>query len=253
MDYDNKYGALEIQRALLTLLKEFDEFCQKEKIRYSLSSGSLLGAVRHKGFIPWDDDLDCIMEREEFNKFCMVVNNHNILRIEHLTESSLWVERVRFRKIEYEGNYQPTLDLFVIDNCPDNVLIANFKILIIKVLQGMIKYHLNLKKGNWFMKLCTFVTFLLGRLFSHKKKYDWYTKVAQWGNGKPTEFMKIYHDQWHALNYRYPREIIQNIKRFSFEDTTVCGFVEYDKYLRIIYGDNYMTPPEEENRVPLHI
>lgn len=253
MDLENKYGTLEIQQELLKLLKEFDAFCQKEGIKYSLSSGSLLGAVRHKGFIPWDDDLDCLMDRSNFNHFKAAIVNSEIIRLENCTESSLWTERCRFIKSDYSGNYSPTLDVFIFDHCPDNKFLASIKMFIIRMLQGMIKYGLSLKKGGLLMKVSSLVTYLMGRPFSHKTKYRWYTKVAQWGNHKASKYMKVYHDQWKALSYSYPCEILKEVKRFKFEDTEANGFVEFDKYLRIIYGDNYMTPPSEDKRIPFHI
>lgn len=253
MDVENKYGTLEIQKELLILVKEFDSFCVKNEIRYSLSSGSLLGAVRHKGFIPWDDDCDCIMNRENYNLFVQKINGNETLRLESVTESSLWTERVRFVKSDYTGPYSPTLDLFIIDNCPDNLLMAKIKLLTIKALQGMIKYHLSLGKGSWVIKFCSLVTFFFGRLFSHETKYRWYSKVAQWGNNTPSRFMKIYHDQYNALRFTYPVEIVQDVVRMPFEDTEIYGFSHYDDYLRIIYGENYMTPPTMENRIPIHI
>ena len=253
MDLENKYGTLEIQKELLKLLKEFDEFCQKEDIKYSLSSGSLLGAVRHKGFIPWDDDLDCLIDRANFNRLKKAIAGSETIKLENCTESSLWTERCRFIKSDYTGHYSPTLDVFIFDNCPDNKIFASIKMFVIRTLQGMIKYSLSLKKGGLLMKASSLVTYLMGRPFSHKTKYRWYTKVAQWGNNKSSKYMKVYHDQWTALNFSYPCEILKEVKRFEFEDTKANGFVEYDKYLRIIYGDNYMTPPSEENRVPIHI
>ena len=62
----------EVKAAELRLLRIFDCYCRENNLRYSMGSGTLLGAVRHKGFIPWDDDLDIIMLRDEFNKFWSV-------------------------------------------------------------------------------------------------------------------------------------------------------------------------------------
>ena len=59
----------DLQLVLLEMLIQIDEICQKNNIKYSLSSGTVLGAVRHKGFIPWDDDLDLMLMRDEYEKF----------------------------------------------------------------------------------------------------------------------------------------------------------------------------------------
>ena len=65
---------IEMQVGLLTLLKEFDAICRKHDITYYLEGGSLLGAVRHKGFLPWDDDVDLSMTRDNFQKLLAVID-----------------------------------------------------------------------------------------------------------------------------------------------------------------------------------
>ena len=105
MDVENKYGTLAIQMELLKLLKAFDAFCQQFGVKYTLSGGSLLGAVRHKGFIPWDDDIDCIVDRNNFNKLCDVIKDNKTLQFERWTKDTLWIGRVRLRQFDYQGSY----------------------------------------------------------------------------------------------------------------------------------------------------
>lgn len=62
----------DLQRVLFDMLVQIDEICKENGVRYSLSSGTVLGAVRHKGFIPWDDDLDLMFMRDEYEKFLKI-------------------------------------------------------------------------------------------------------------------------------------------------------------------------------------
>ena len=139
--------------------------------------------------------------------------------------------------------------------CPDNASIAKIKLLIVKMLHGMCVYSMSLKrKGSLLMKICSVGTFLLGRLFPSNLKFKWLDNVSQWGNNKPSKYVKIYNDQYFALKSSYPSAImdIQRCIRMQFEDITVNGLAEYDSYLKLIYGD-YMTPPELSKRSPQHI
>ena len=85
MDYDKKV-LRKLQLAQLGILKDIDSFCKKYSIEYILAYGTLLGAVRHKGFIPWDDDIDIQMKREDFNRFVKLAkkemtDNYDILNM----------------------------------------------------------------------------------------------------------------------------------------------------------------------------
>ena len=83
-----KYGTLERQTELLKMLKEVDIFFKTNGIVYSLCGGTLLGAVRHNGFIPWDDDVDLMVDRKNFEKFHTVIENFKGYHLEH----ELWVD-----------------------------------------------------------------------------------------------------------------------------------------------------------------
>lgn len=85
MDIENKYGTLNAQKELLELLKEFHSFCIQNEIKYSLAYGSLLGAFRHKGFIPWDDDLDIMVDRENYERIKSSVEGNMSLAYEQGT------------------------------------------------------------------------------------------------------------------------------------------------------------------------
>lgn len=251
MDINNKYGTLEVQKALMILLQRFDELCQSEGIKYSLDSGSLLGAVRHKGFIPWDDDLDVILDRENYNNLLRVIDKAPSLMVERITGNALWVDRIRLQGKTING-FAPTLDIFILDNVPEIKWKALFKKYTIFMLQGMLKPHLSLKKGTLTMKTCSLVTYLMGLLFPRKVKYKWYNMASQWWDKDKCTYGSCYNYTFKGIGKLFPTDALKRIIRVPFENIEVPIMEDYDVILSSIYGD-YMTPPKEMERIPKHM
>ena len=252
MDLENKYGTLAIQKNLLELLKEFDSFCLKNGIRYSVSSGTLLGAVRHKGFIPWDDDLDVMIHRDEYNKFkAKVASEKSRLQFVDAKDTKLWVSRVHLYDGEKTVN-DTTLDLLILDNAPDDKISDRVMLFQALLLQGMLKAKPTLNRGSLIMRMCSLASWFLGLPFSSHTKMRWYHNLAQRHNGKQTKNKALWMDQYKGLWNRYPNEVVDKTSRYKFENIEVSGWTEYDRYLRMAFGDDYMTPPKDSERVPIH-
>lgn len=252
MDTENKYGTLEMQRSLLVLLKYFHRFSEINSIKYSLAYGSLLGAVRHQGFIPWDDDLDIIVDRDNYTKIICAASSYDPLEIERVTSETLWVDRVRMSGGEDKGSYLPTIDIFVLDNIPENRIVASFKFLCIYMMQGMMKSKLSLRKGSFIMKLFSLMTWLLGCLFPIKTKYRWYQSISQWGNNKRVTEIACFNACFKDVHCRFTHNIMEEINMVPFESLIIPIMKGYDNFLTSRYGD-YMTPPKEKDRIPQHI
>ncbi len=252
MDLNNKYGTLEAQIKLLDLMERFHEFCVSNGVKYSLAYGSLLGAIRHNGFIPWDDDLDVFVDRINYDLLSRKLANSDSLRIEKESMESLWVDRVRYRSDnESAQKFIPTLDILVLDNVPENKLSRHFKMGMIKMLQGMIKNRPTINRGSFLLKVCSVVTYLLGRLFPLKWKKRWYNRVSKIGDNRPSAFVANYNGEYSDLARLYPSDIMDSILEHSFEKFRFCVMAKYDECLTLQYGD-YMVPPKEEDRIPRH-
>ena len=236
------------QNILLAVLKEIDNICKTKGIQYSLTGGSLLGCIRHKGFIPWDDDMDIMVDR----------SNYKLLR-EAISENDMF-QMVRgpfLQKIEALGvseekdNTHFLVDVFILDHLPDNRIKAKLKIICLKFLQGLLKEEPSYKDMSTLYKFLVLITFLLGRLFSRRSKLKMYDAISTWGNSDCAEYISITNDGFRLLNIKHKANLLDSYEYLKFEDTYFMCVSHYDDYLKVRYG-NYMKWPEESKRVPTH-
>lgn len=237
---------LERQIELLQMMKDVHNYFEIKEISYSLCGGSLLGAIRHNGFIPWDDDMDIFMDRENYSK---LVNNSFDLDGYSL-KKDLWVYRIR--KNDKEDKDEATIDIFVVDNMPDNNLVCKVKVFLIKILQGMLKEDIYYSNYSLVYKACVLITHFLGKLFSKELLLKIYDYVSCISNGKNTKYKTCYNTLFKYLSLRMDSNICLNVSLHDFEDTKFFTTNLYDDYLRKQYGD-YWVLPKEEMQVPSHI
>ena len=139
----------EIKKVSLEILKYLDDFCKKNNINYSLCGGTLLGAIRHKGFIPWDDDIDVFMSRPEYDRFEELIIKQE--KFKWITSNPKYLNKYNNHYLNHGRLVDPRtiiiddsiktvdglgcfIDVCVVDGLPDNVILRNFHILYIRFL-----------------------------------------------------------------------------------------------------------------------
>lgn len=250
MDIENRYGALDNQIKLLEMMKDIHRFFTNHHIVYSLAGGNLLGAVRENGFIPWDDDCDIVMDRDNFEKFLSVKDEID----GYVAVRMLWEYRIQ-RKEDYDGTLTgSTIDIVVMDKVPRSRIKQSFKLLVVRFLQGAMKRHkcYHDKKHSFPERVSLFVTYYVGKLFSDETKFKWYDKVSQIGRNDEAVNLEMYDTLFKYLPRKFVINLMDKMIMHPYEDTEFPITAEYDNYLRNIYGDDYMTPPPIEERVPQH-
>ena len=247
----HQYGTYEKQENLLSMIKDIDLLFSENGITYSLCGGTLLGAIRENGFIPWDDDIDIMVSREDYDSIialfrCLGDKTNYCLR------HHLWIDRIQRRDDSRDGLYADTIDVFVMDNCPNNLVVRKIKTLLVKTLQGMMKETLDFGDQSSFYKACLLITRVMGKPFSEERKFKWYQTIAQIGNRKEADYLTGYTDLFKLLSLTYSKNLFDCIIKHKFEDIELPITSEYDSYLSTHYGD-YMTPPKQEDRNPMHL
>lgn len=253
----------EIQKVSLDLLIQFDTFCRSHNLSYSLGYGTLIGAVRHSGFIPWDDDIDIMMPRPDFERFCSLYESKPNAALYAPSLSNTFLSYARLCDTISTVVLSPApwnkdetgvwIDIFPIDGASDNLDLHTKKF--------MESFHLYDKQiherfiwkyrtGGIRSRLKYYVYYLMGKghCISFAKKYDRFCKSIQFG---ATD---------HVTGISCPsakKVIYYNLNDFAdyieieFENNRFMIASGYDNILVSQYG-NYMELPKLEDRIPCH-
>ena len=225
------------QLHLLDTLKEFDAFCREQGIVYYLAYGSLLGTVRHKGFIPWDDDADLWMDRENYTKL------EKLMKGEHhqLTENVYVAMGIRPELWSPPYAY---VDIFILDESPDNALLRTIKEWAAKFMYAMVKCRgrIDMHKKGKFKPY--YVLLPLAYLHSSDVWKEKYKRVSQWFP-KRGKMVQVFNEVFSGIKRRYPSDAdVWKPVEMEFEGSKLLVPQGWDTLLTIRYGD-YMTLPKE--------
>ena len=257
---------------LLKLLLEFDRVCKKYDVQYYLICGSLLGAVRHQDFIPWDDDVDFGMTREDYAKFISIFEQELGENYYLRCPNSLCPNGNRFMQIYKKGTVLETvdgntplqpncvqIDVFPYDAVPDNWIHQKIKGIWcngLMIIASSVtdytypneEYKQMMYKTRGGFILYTAMTFV-GFLFSWRSPEKWFNtvdKAIQYK--KKSGFITSATGRRHYLGEIFPTDVFLPLQEIKFENLTLFAPANPEAYLRHNYGDDYMTPPPDGKR-----
>lgn len=257
----------ELKKIELDLLKNIHNICVNHNMRYSLAYGTLLGAIRHKGFIPWDDDIDICMPRPDYNRFVEYCASHktpfrllaaeaNVGYADLISKvcalNTVIKEESTNRFGEKTGVY---VDLFPIEGLGNTLEEGRSSFgkssFARELLNAALwKKYFRSKTHAWFYEPLRFALFCLSRPVSPYKLVD---KITQ--SYKNLEYDKMDYVGVVGSPYRekdiFKKEILDGYIDVEFEGETFKGFAKYDDYLKQIYGEYRKLPPKEK-RVTHH-
>lgn len=238
---------LDIQDRLYKALIEFDNICQKSGCQYSLMCGTLLGAVRHGGFIPWDDDVDVVMYRTEFEKLRSFCNENKNIAPTFLDEKDTWVPRIRI-----DESKEIFVDIFILDKVAPTTNLQKKNLFKLKLLQGMLKKDIKYKRYSLINKLLVFVTHCLGCAFPFKWKYNKYHEIATRYNDRDTDEYYIADGAYSVMSMVWNNNDFSRFIPAKFRDKEFLITDNYKSVLTKLYGSTYMELPPENERIPKH-
>lgn len=262
---DEKNELMALQKKSLEILQVFKEFCDKHHLLFYFCGGCCIGTIRHRGFIPWDDDIDVFMPRKDYEKltelwpaemgdtkyrFCRS-NEKEFLRSLLSAISDETTTFIKERQSDLDISHGVRLEILPLDGCPSSRSKRRLQILWALIYQLYMNQEAPTSKGRlfeWGGKL------LLGMAPSWKRRY----KIAKFAEKQMSKYPIESCDRITELCARYqymvneyPREAFESAQYQQFEGLEMPIPVGYDAYLQMAFGD-YMSLPPEEQRIPKH-
>ena len=266
---DNSCGIADLQDKMLDIFKYFVSICESNDLRYWLAGGTCLGALRHGGFIPWDDDLDVYMPRDDYEKLWDLYGNgkikdhfvlcrttkeknyhHRVMQIVDINTTFIH-SRSKNEDIEH-GVY---IDIIPIDACPDHKIsrcIQFIHAVMFSICNIQQKPEYNGGKLTGLMAFGTKI--LLGIIRSQEARYKVWSRAEKrmikydW---KQCSHIKCITSQFHELMTAFPKEWFGE-RKVPFEDTMAVVPENAEAYCEAMYGDYMKLPPSEKQAVRHH-
>lgn len=260
-ELSDEYGILNFQDRLLEIMIYIDQFCSKYDIEYCLMAGSALGARRYSGFIPWDDDIDIYMTEEGYSKFRKYFNKFADKERYYLQEwgvcnskgmHMITMAKVRMNKTEihetaylgWEMHRGIFVDIFILHNCADNFVAQKIQYICSEavVLKGLEVrgYKAKNNKDKVMLCVCRFLPKKLVLKLGLASAYKYHNKNTRFCHG--------FIDTRKFSCAVFPKEIMFPGEYVDFENVRLKVPADNDAYLKIQFGNDYMTPPPIEKR-----
>lgn len=249
----------EIHAELLKLLLRFDAFCKEHGLRYSLDSGTLLGAVRHKGFIPWDDDIDVNMPRPDYDRLMLLEDKlADDLHLVNAANSDfvygfckLCTDEVRAQEPSYEGRMDEMLwiDIFPIDGVsPKESDVAMVWKLIRKTTRRNVWATVNHQTERGLRKVIKTVGGALFRLGDPRKRMLAAIAEAVSNPGYENAEMVACFVGGEKNLRTFPKDGYEKTVGMEFEGHMLPCMSCWDEFLTDLYGNYMQLPPEDQRR-----
>lgn len=271
----NANNLRELQLVELEILKEVVRICNENNITYYISGGTFLGAVRNKGFIPWDDDVDIAMPRTDYEKFLKIFDKKNenedikLSTFYNSAESKYYPAKVicenykiKSKSSKNEQIWSSWIDIFPLDGMPKNHMIS-------KIHQVVLLYYRARLKFSCFDDVVDINNTKTRPL--HERILIWIGLHSNIGKNTPSikylikidKALKKYSEEESEVyvnfmgSYKFKSiisksDVYKNGALYEFEGMWLNGPKEFDKYLTQIYGKNYMIPPKTSDRNKHH-
>ena len=259
---------IRMKNILIQLLQEFDTYCTKHNLTYYVIAGTLLGAIRHKGIIPWDDDIDICMPRVDYNKLIKLYNegakfssdsfflqtsandvgfNKTFAKLRNSNTTE-----IPLKDAAYNYNHGAFLDIFPLDAIPQDKRKFRKQIKIMIMLEGILHYQARIfsdindyglsgKKKHAYRVIAGLYHL---HILTPSRLYNYYHKIAAQYENEPHNEIGITIVVHDSPRFIFPQKCFEDIIRLPFENITVNAPAGYDNILKNSYG-NYMTPVKQ--------
>lgn len=254
----------DIQKVLLSIMVKIDEICRSNKLTYYLFGGTLIGAIRHKGFIPWDDDIDIAMPRKDYKELIEIINTQrkdlHFISIENSNEyinpygkiydTSTVLFEHDYVEIKDLGVY---VDVFPLDEQGTDIktaegLTRKMRLLNAFLFESNLKYYHRISK-KWYYEIPKILMYPMAKALGTRYWVCKMDKMAQQYNGLGSKYLGCNVDpNYHTI---FEKRLFEKTIDVEFEGYFFMAPIGYDAILKQNYGD-YMQLPPESKRISHH-